>query len=239
MIMDFLYSLYSEILFRPLFNALVWIYVSLPWQDLGLAIALLTIVIRVILTPLLWKGQAAQRKMAELQPEIKRIQEENKDDREKQGRVLMEFYAKHKINPFSGCLMILVQIPILIALFQVFNRGFNPEELRLLYNFVANPGSLNPMSFGLVDLSKGNIFLGVIAAVTQYLQIKFTTPKNATSSKSNDFASIMQKQSLYIFPALILVWSYTLPSALTLYWTVLNIFAILQEILTRKWTTKP
>ncbi len=232
--MDFLFSIYNEVLLRPLFNALVWLYVTLPWQDLGFAIMVLTIVIRAILTPFLWKGQRAQRKMAELQPEIKRIQEELKHDKEKQGRALMEFYAKHKINPFSGCLIMLAQIPILIALFHVFQKGFDPSELRLLYDFVANPGALNPLTFGIVDLSKGNIFLGVIAAVTQYFQIKMSAPQTQATVKSNDFASIMQKQSLYIFPALILVWSYTLPSALTLYWTVLNVFAILQEIVTRK-----
>ena len=237
--MNFFFSIYNEILFRPLFNALVWLYNVLPWQDLGLAIAILTIAIRIILTPFLWKGQSAQRKMAELQPEIKKIQEELKHDREKQGRALMEFYAKHRISPFSGCLMMLIQLPILIALFQVFQKGFDPSELRLLYGFVANPGSLNPISFGLIDLSKGNIFLGVIAAVTQYFQIKMSVPKATQAmAKTNDFASIMQKQSLYIFPALILVWSYTLPSALTLYWTVLNIFAILQEILVKKWKVK-
>lgn len=238
-VLDFLFSIYNEILFRPLFNALVWLYITLPWQDLGLAIAVLTVAIRFVLTPFLWKGQSAQRKMAELQPEIKRIQEDLKHDKEKQGRALMEFYAKHKINPFSGCLIMLMQIPILIALFHVFQRGFDPSELRLLYDFLPNPGSLNPLTLGLVDLSKGNIFLGVIAAVTQYFQIKMSAPKPQAITKANDFASIMQKQSLYIFPALILVWSYTLPSALTLYWTVLNIFAILQEILVKKWTAKP
>jgi YidC/Oxa1 family membrane protein insertase len=237
--MGFLFSIYNEILFRPLFNALVWFYNVLPWQDLGLAIAILTIAIRVILTPFLWKGQSAQRKMAELQPEIKKIQEELKHDREKQGRALMEFYAKHRVSPFSGCLMILIQLPILIALFQVFQKGFDPSELRLLYSFVANPGSLHPVSFGLIDLSKGNIFLGVIAAVTQYFQIKMSAPKSQAVAKANDFASIMQKQSLYIFPALILVWSYTLPSALTLYWTVLNVFAILQEILLKRLSKRP
>jgi YidC/Oxa1 family membrane protein insertase len=230
--------IYNEILFRPLFNALVWLYVSLPWQDLGLAIAVLTVAIRFVLTPLLWKGQSAQKRMAELQPEIKRVQEETKGDREKQGRALMELYAKHRISPFSGCLMMLVQIPILIALFHVFQRGFDPGELRLLYNFISNPGSLNPISLGFLDLSKGNIFLGVVAAATQYFQIKLSAPKPQAATKPNDFASIMQKQSLYIFPALIIVWSYSLPSALTVYWTVLNTFAILQEILVKKWKAK-
>ncbi len=208
-------------------------------QDLGFAIIALTILIRIVLTPLLWKGQNAQRKLSELQPEIKRIQEETKNNREAQGKALMEFYAQHKINPFSGCLIMLVQLPILIALFHVFQRGFDPDQLRFLYSFIKNPGALNPVAFGLIDLSRGNIWLGVAAAVTQYFQIKLSTPKLAAESKKTDFAAIFQKQSLYIFPALILVWSYTLPAALTLYWTALNLFGIVQEVITKKWVRIP
>lgn len=237
--MEFLLSLYNEFLFRPLFNGLVWFYTALPGQDLGLAIIVLTVLIRIVLTPLLWKGQGAQRKLGALQPEIRRIQEETKNNREAQGKALMELYARHKVNPFSGCLIMLVQLPILIALFHVFRRGLDPAELQLLYSFIPNPGSLNAVAFGLVDLSRGNIWLGAIAAVTQYFQIKLSTPKQAADSKKTDFASILQKQSLYIFPALILVWSYTLPSALTIYWTALNLFGIVQEIVVKKWTAKP
>lgn len=236
--MEFFYSFYNEALYRPLLNGLVWLYTTLPWQDLGLAIIVLTVVIRVILTPLLWKGQNAQKKMALLQPEIKKIQEQYKNDKEGQGKALMEFYATHKINPFSGCVVLILQLPILIALFHVFQRGLDPEELRLLYSFVSNPGSLDPISFGIFDLSKGNLYLGVVAAVTQYFQIKLATPAQPKTTGKKDFAAILQMQSLYIFPALILVWSYTLPSALTLYWTALNVFGILQEIFTSKFKAK-
>ncbi len=237
--MSLILSLYNEILFRPLFNGLVWFYAVLPLQDLGLAIIVLTILIRVVLTPLLWKGQRAQRKLSELQPEIKKIQEETKNNREAQGKALMELYAKHKVNPFSGCLIMLVQLPILIALFHVFRRGLDPNELNLLYTFIPHPGSLNPVAFGIIDMSQGNIWLGIVAAITQYFQIKLSSPKPAAGASKTDFAAIMQKQSLYIFPALILVWSYTLPAALTLYWTALNLFGIVQEILTKKWVRTP
>ena len=227
--------LYNELLWRPLFNGLVWLYVTLPIQDLGLAIIFLTIAIRLILAPVLIKGQRAQKTLATLQPEIKRLQNEHKNNKEVQGKALMELYAKHKVNPFSGCAMALVQLPILIALFQVFQKGFDPALLSFLYGFVQNPGALNPVSFGVLDLAKGNIYLGIFAAASQFFQTKLTLPaavKPAADKK--DFASILQWQATYIFPALILVWSYTLPSALTLYWTVLNILGILQEIIIKK-----
>lgn len=234
----FLYF-YTEFLWRPLFNALVWLYVVLPWQDLGVAIIALTFVMRIILFPLLWKGQKSQKEFARLQPEIKKIQETHKHDREAQTKALMDFYATEKMNPFMGCLAMLLQIPVLIALFQVFRSGFDPKSLTYLYTFISNPGSLNPISFGFLDLSQGNIYLGVIAAATQYIQTKLTIPPpQKTAAGAGDFSRIMSWQTQYIFPALVLAWSYSLPSALTLYWTVMNIFAILQEFIMRAFAKK-
>ncbi len=226
--------IYTEILWRPLFNGLVFFYTALPLQDLGLAIVALTTVLRILLAPFMWKAQKAQKSLAAIQPEIKKIQEEFKNEREKQGKALMELYARHKVNPFSGCLLIALQLPILIALFQVFQKGFDPGELKYLYSFVSNPGALETISSGLIDLAKGNIYLGVVAAVTQYLQTRMSSTAPAATGGKKDFSQMLQWQTMYIFPALILVWSYTLPSALTLYWTVLNILGIVQEIIMRR-----
>lgn len=231
--MNPIFSIYNEVLYRPLLNGLIWFYTSLPFQDLGLAIVVLTTLIRLILSPFLWKAQKAQRDLAAIQPEIKKIQEELRDNREAQGKALMELYSKHKVNPFSGCLLMLIQLPILIALFQVFRKGVNPAELKYLYSFVSNPGALNTVSFGLIDLARGNLYLGVIAALAQFLQTRLSSPPAPPGGKK-DFSQALQWQSTYIFPALILVWSYTLPSALTLYWTVLSLFGIVQEIVMRK-----
>ena len=232
--MNFLLVIYNEILYRPLFNGLVFFYNLFPWHDLGLAIILLTIAIRTILMPLFWKAQKAQKDLAKIQPEVKKIQTELKSDREKQGRAIMELYAKHKVNPFSGCVVLLIQLPILIALLQVFRKGFDPGELRFLYHFITNPGILHPISFGFLDLSKGFIYLGVVAAITQYIQSKLTLPSSPATPGKNDFNRMLQMQTLYFFPLLILLWSWKLPSALTLYWTVLNILGIVQEIVMRR-----
>jgi len=233
--MNIFISLYNEVLYIPLFNGLVWLYITLPWHDMGLAIVVFTVIIRLILAPLLWKAQKSQKDWAKLQPEIKKIQAEFKNNREAQGRATMELSAKHKVNPFSGCLIMLVQFPILIALFQLFRKGFDPSQLQYLYSFISSPGALEPISFGFLNLAKGNIYLGVMAALTQYFQTKMTfiEPAAAIGGK-NDFSKILRWQTLYFFPALILFWSATMPSALTLYWTILNIVGILQEIVMRK-----
>jgi YidC/Oxa1 family membrane protein insertase len=226
--------LYTEILWRPLFNGLVLFYNLPPGQDLGLAIIALTAVIRLLLAPILWKSQRAQRRLAELAPELKKIQDKFKGDRERQGKATMEFYATHRVNPFSGCILLLIQLPILIALFQVFRQGFEASALQYLYPFIQNPGAFNPVSFGILDLTKGNIYLCMVAAATQYLQTKLAAPPAPPPPQSGggagDFAKALQWQTTYFFPLLILFWSYTLPSALTLYWTTLNFFGILQEI---------
>ena len=224
--------LYTEILWRPLFNGLVFFYTALPGPDLGLAIITLTAAVRLIQTPLLLKAQRAQRGLAAIQPELKRIQEKFKQNREAQGKALMELYASHKINPLSGCLPLLIQLPILIALFQVFRGGFEVSALQYLYSFIENPGALDPISFGFLDLAKGNIYLGVLAAATQYLQTKLAVPPPTPGG--GDFAKALQWQTTYFFPLLILFWSYTLPAALTLYWTTLNLLGIVQELVVKR-----
>lgn len=236
--MNPLMYLYTEFLWRPLFNGLVFFYAALPGRDLGVAIIALTVIIRLILTPFLLKGQRAQQRLALLQPELSRIQEKHKKDREQQGKAMMALYAEHKINPLSGCLVLLAQLPLLIALLQVFRQGFDPASLAYLYSFVSNPGALDPVAFGILDLSQGNISLGVAAAATQFLQTKLAAPPpapaGAAAGSTGDFAKALQWQTTYLFPILILFWSYSLPAALTLYWTTLNTLGIVQEILMGK-----
>lgn len=216
-----------------MFNGLIWFYRALPWNDLGVAIILLTTLIRLILAPLLWKAQNAQRKLQLIQPELQRIQKENKSDKEAQSKALMELYAKHGVNPFSGCLMMLIQFPILIALLGVFQSGFDPNSLSYLYSFVTHPGTINHISFGFLDLSKGSWYIGLIAAATQFIQTKMASVKNPQADKTS-LTYMMQMQSIYMFPAIIFITSLRFPSALGLYWTVMNVFGILQEIVMRK-----
>lgn len=224
--------LYNELLWRPLFNGLIFFYTIFPIADLGLSIIALTVIIRVILAPVLWKAQKAQKDLQLIQPEIKKIQSQFKNDKEAQGKALMEVYARHKVNPFSGCLLMFIQFPILIALLNVF-QNFDASRLSYLYSFIHSPGTINTISFGFLNLAKGNIPLGVIAAVTQYIQTKMTMVDQPVGSE-NSFAKSFQTQSLYIFPALILVWSFKFPSALTLYWTIMNVLGIVQEIVMRR-----
>lgn len=226
--------LYTELLYRPLVNGLVFFYTVFPWQDMGVAIVALTIVIRLILLPILWKAQKAQRALAGLQPEIKKIQERFKNSKEEQSKQLMKLYAERNVNPFSGCLPLVVQLIIFIALFRVFQHTFDPSQLSYVYSFLERPEALNPISFGTLDLSQRNIPLAVLSSLTLFFQTRLTSFFQETPSKKGDFAHMFQLQSMYLFPILMFLWVINAPSAFGLYLTVLNVFGIMQEIIAKR-----
>lgn len=241
--MNILYFIYNEIIYRPLFNLLVFLYNIIPGQEIGIAIILLTIIVRLLLYKVNGKSIKSQRELQEIQPLIKEIQQKYKDDKEKQAKELMAVYQKHKINPFSGCLPLLIQFPIIIALYRVFLSGFQDDKLSALYSFVANPGHINAVSFG-VDLSVSNIYLAVLAAVLQYYQTKsimggVMKKKSEVSVKADidktpeekmqEFTQSLTKNMMYMMPLMTLIFAMTLPSGLALYWSVTTLFAIVQQ----------
>jgi len=226
--MSILTLLYNEILYRPLFNALIFLYNVIPGHDFGIAIIALTLGIRFILYPLSQKAIKSQKEVQDLQPKVKEIQQKYKNDKEKQGRALMELYKEHKVNPASGCLPLLAQFPILIALFSVFRTGLDPKKLDVLYGFISNPKTVNPMFLGLVDLSQKSIVLAILAGAAQFIQTKMMTPRT-TPGSAQDFAGMMNKQMLYFFPVLTAFIAASLPAGLALYWVAMTIFGIAQQ----------
>ncbi len=222
-------TIFNNILYYPLFNALVLLYKYLPGHDFGVAIIVLTFIIRLILYFPSLKAIRSQKALSEIQPRIQEIQKTHKDDKIKQGEEMMELYKKAKINPFSGCLPTLIQLPFLIALYRVFWKGLRPEELVNLYSFVLNPGQISPNFLGIINLSSPNILLAVIAGIFQFLQTKMLTPKTKKSGKGSDFSVIMQKQMVYVFPVMTIVILWKLPSAIGLYWIVSSLFSVVQQ----------
>lgn len=226
-------QLFHLILTQPLFNALVFLYNTVAFGDIGLAIILLTIVIRLILWPLSQKAIKAQRDLQELQPKIKELQKKH-SNKEEQAKALMELYKTHKVNPFGGCLPILVQLPILIALYSVFLNGLKPEYLQNLYSFVSNPGVIESTFFGLVDLASRSIPLAVVAGLFQFIQSKMALPKvkltGAPKRSDEAIAQMVSKQTLYVLPVITVVISIGLPAGLPLYWATTTLFTIFQQL---------
>ena len=245
---DFLLSFFHIVLYQPLFNALIFLYEYIPGKDFGIAIIILTVIIRLILYPSFVKAIKSQKVLSELQPRIKEIQKKFKDDKEKQGREIMELFKKEKINPLSGFLPILVQLPIIVALYKVFYTEIGAEQLSAnLYSFMPSIEAVHASFLGIIDLSKSctimvdgtqqllwaNIILVILVGVIQFVQMKMVMPKLPKNKDENDkmaqMSNMMQKQMLYVFPILAVVILFRIPSAVGLYWLVSALFSIFQQ----------
>ncbi len=228
--MSFFITIFNVVLYQPLLNGLILIYEYIPGHDFGIAIIILTILIKFILYPLGTQGVKSQKALSEIQPKIKEIQAKYKDNKEEQTKATMALYKKEKINPFSGCLPLLIQLPILIAMYRVFWKGFQPEQMMLLYSFVPDPGLINAFFLGIINLAKPNLVLAVLAGIFQFFQVKMVSPKTKTKEKqSSGFSGQMQKQMLYFMPAFTIIILFRLPSAIGLYWIVVTLFTIIQQ----------
>jgi YidC/Oxa1 family membrane protein insertase len=225
---------FNEILYRPLYNGLIFLYNAIPFHDFGVAIILLTILIRLLVYPLNQKAINSQAEMNKLQPKIKDVQQKFKDDKVKQSQALMDLYKEHKINPASGCLPILIQLPILFALYKVFWNGLNPDNLNILYSFVSRPEQINSMFLGFIDLAKNNYAMAIMAGVLTFFQSKMMMTTQTNTSEKNDFAAMMTKQMLYIMPIMTIFIAWKLPAGLSLYWVVITLFGIVQQYIILK-----
>jgi len=221
----FIYTyIYSDLIYRPLLNLLVFFYHYIP--DIGVAIIIITLLIRLAMAPSFHKQIKSQKAMTDLQPKLNELREKHKDDKEGQARAMMELYKEHKINPLSSCLPLLIQLPIFIALYQVFSKALN-NHLVGLYSFVARPEFINPKFLGLLDLSKPSIVLGVLAGLAQFWQSKMMMPKN--SGQQDATTKAMSLQTTYVLPIISVVIAVKLPAGLPLYWIVTTLFAIGQQ----------
>jgi len=199
-------------------NVLIWLYNNLAFQDLGIAIILLTVIIRIILLPLFYKSFKNQALMQKLQPEIKRLQELHKNNKEKQVEETLTLYRRHKVNPFTSFLLILAQLPILIALYRLFLRDF--------------PG-LNDHFLGLIDLKETSMIMVSLTAISQYLQGWLSLPRKSASI-TDDSSQRVARQMVWLGPILSIVILINLPAALSLYWLTTTLFSAGQQFYLNK-----
>jgi YidC/Oxa1 family membrane protein insertase len=217
-------QIFNNVLLYPLLNLLVFFYNFIP--DMGVIIALITVLVRLALFPSFHKSLKHQKALAQLQPKMNEIREKYKDDKEQQAKALMEPYQVHKVNPLSSCGPLLVQLPILIALYQVFIRSLNGNALVGIYSFISTPEKLNPISLGFLNLAVPNIIMAVIAGALQYVQSRMQLQKNPANDPTTKALSI---QTLYVFPILTVFIGSKFPAGLALYWIVNTLFGIGQQ----------
>jgi len=231
---------FNTILIEPLVNALFFVYGIIPGHDFGLAIIIFTILIRLILWPLASKQLHSQKKMQSLQGDISKIKIKAAGDKQKEQAMLMELYKEKEVNPFSACLPALLQFPILIAMFVVFQKSTgNINDIQaILYGPVKNlpyiqsliNGSVqfDASLFGLINMAKPSYLLAILAGITQFLQVKMITPRKQKTDTKDPQAQMTSFMN-YTFPALTVFIAWTLPAALPLYWISTNMVAIFQQ----------
>src|SRR3989338_2056485 len=224
---------FNTILVQPLFNLLVFFYNLVPGNDLGVAIILLTLVIKLLLYPLSRQSIRSQKTLQELQQKMEALKKQYKNDKEKLAKEMMALYKTEKVNPLSSCLPLLIQLPFLIAVYQVFASGLDPASLKWLYSFVTNPQTINSISLGFLDLAKPNLVLAVLTGLAQYWQAKMLAvkrpPKGMAGAKDEDMMAMMNKQMLYFMPVFTVIIGISLPSGLVLYWFVMTLLTVGQQ----------
>ncbi|MCX7779203.1 MAG: YidC/Oxa1 family membrane protein insertase [Patescibacteria group bacterium] len=228
-------QLFNLILYQPLLNLLVFFYNTIAFRDLGLAIIFLTIFLKIILYPTSLAQIKNQKLLIELQPKLNEIKKKFSHDRTKMAQATIELYRHHKINPFSSCLSLMVQLPILIAVYQVFRTGILSQELNL-YPFIHNPGQLNPIAFGFINFAEKNFPLALLTGMVQFWQSKMLSRKKPPpevkkekEAKDESMMAMMNRQMMVMMPLFTVIIGMTLPSGLIFYWLINLILTIGQQ----------
>lgn len=226
-------TLFHVAFYNPLYNALVALVALVPSGDVGLAVVILTILIRLVLLPFSLSAARTQRAMKHLEPKLKELKEKHKGDKEKEAVETLSLYKEAKVNPFSSILTALIQIPVLLALYWVFRyEPFATLDLARLYSFTPVPPSVSLFFLGLVSVSGKSLILAVCAGLAQFLQAHLAlsgTLKPSGTGMQADFQRAMGMQLRFVFPFLIATISYTTSSAIALYFITTNLAGALQE----------
>ena len=244
--------MYNTFIFRPLYNGLVGLMDILPWIDVGIAVILFTIIIRLVLFPLSKNALLTQVRMKAVEPEANKIKAEYANNRQLQGVKIMELYKSKSIKPFSGVLLLIIQLPILLALISIFYKITPTVDSTILYSFIHIPDA-KPFLLGL-DLTKPNIVLSLVTAIIQFFQMHYSlasrqhremVAKNGQTNSTDfsaNFANSMNTQMKYLLPIIAFASTYWLiplkfpqaASIIAIYWSVSSLFTLGQELYIRK-----
>lgn len=201
-------NFFDVIIVQPIFNLLMAIYALIPGGDFGVSLVLFTILIRLLLWPLVKKQLHQTKAMRKMQPELKKLREKHKDNKQAQGLAMMELYKKHNISPFGSIGILLIQLPILFGILRVvqiftqhrdelskFTYGFM-ENLPAVKELLADPTHFNQNFLGMMDLTKhavsadgvvyGLVLLALVAAVLQFFLSKQMSPSGSSDRRLRD-----------------------------------------------------
>lgn len=235
MISNFFHTFFYD----PIYNALVALVALVPGSDVGIAVILVTIIIRLILLPFSLSAARTQRAMKVLEPKIKELKEKHKGDKEKEALGTLALYREARVNPFASILTVFIQIPVLLALYFVFYyEPFPAINAARLYAFTPVPDIASLEFLGLISVAGKSMTLAFLAGITQFYQahlaLSGTMKPSDTKGMQNDFQKIMGMQLKYVFPFIIAAISYTTSGAIALYFITTNLAGALQEIYVRR-----
>jgi YidC/Oxa1 family membrane protein insertase len=234
-------SIFQAVIYQPLYNGLVVLLDILPgWADAGIAIIILTFVVKLALFPLSRRAVETQLRIKEIEPELNALKAEFKDDRQTQAVKMMELYKKYKINPFLSSLLVFIQIPIIFGLFFIARSGLPTINPDIIYHFIPTPNVVNTNFIGLIDIAGKSFILAFGVGLSSFFQMKYSFPKpkprekGATPSFKDDLARSMHIQMRFVMPVVLGFVSYYISGAVALYWITSNLFTIGQEVVTRR-----
>lgn len=233
-------SFFHTVLYTPIYNLLMFFTDILPGQDIGLAVIAATIVVKVLIMPLSFAALRTQRAIKAIEPEMKALREKYKDDKETQAREMFALYKKYGVNPFAGILTLLIQFPIIICLYWVFNnKDLLTVDTSLLYSFVPAPEAISPLFLGIFAVTSASIILAFLAGLTQFFYGLYAIPvpeasKDKTPSMQADFGRSLALQMRFMLPVFIAVAAYFTSVAIALYFITSNLIGILQEFVVRR-----
>jgi len=240
-------NIYNVLVYEPLYNGLIFLMDTIPWANAGIVVILFTIIIKLIPSLFQKKAVTTQIQMKRAEPELALLREKYKDDKQEQARKTMQLYKEKEIRPFLSILLILIQLPIIWALYRIFWHGGLPQvNTDILYSFVDMPmQTINMVFFG-IDITGKSITLALLVAVSTFLQAKIMTtsavtpekPKPGENTFKHDFARSMRVQMLYVFPIIAGFISYGISAAISLYWITSNLFTIGQELVLKRGINK-
>lgn len=232
-------AVFYTVFYNPIYNALVALLAVIPGSDVGIAIIMLTIVIRLILLPFSLAAARTQRAMKILEPRIKELKEKHKGDKEKEALETLALYREAKVNPFSSILTVFVQIPVLLALYFVFRyEPFSTFDTIRLYAFTPLPANVSVLFLGFIPVLEKSVVLAALAGLSQLLQARLALagtlkPSGGTGMQA-DFQKVMGLQLTFVFPVLIAIITYTTSGAIGLYFITTNLAGSLQEWYVRR-----
>jgi YidC/Oxa1 family membrane protein insertase len=235
-------ALFNTLLYQPFYNGLIFLISVIPGGDVGVAVVLLTIAVKLALFSLSYRSIISQQRLKELGPELERIRSQFKNDKQRQALETMALYRREGVNPLSTILSLFLQIPVVLALYFVFVKAGLPAiNHELLYSFLGEPRAISLSLLGLIDISEKSIILAVLAGASQFLQARLMaqpTPQNSPPPGQGGFkdelARSMQLQMKYVFPAMIGFFAYSFGGAVALYFATSNLFAVGQELYVKR-----